>query len=83
MKASVLDLRYRMKDILHALDKNELVTIFYRGKKKGVLYPAKGQGVSGASATEHPVFGIWKDRDDMQDVGKVLRNIRKGRSHAV
>jgi len=83
MKATVLDLRHRMKDILHALDKNELVTIFYRGKKKGVLYPARSQGLPTASAREHPVFGMWKDRGDMQDVGKVVRNLRKGRSHAV
>ncbi len=83
MKATVLDLRRRMKDILHALDKNEPVTIFYRGKKKGVLYPVRGQGPPRASAAEHPVFGIWKDRDDMRDVGEVLRHLRKGRSHAI
>jgi len=83
MKATVLDFRHRMKDILHALDKNEPVTIFYRGKKKGIIYPARRQGVTNASAKEHPVFGIWKDREDMRDVGKVLRKLRKGRPNVV
>ena len=36
MKASILDLRRRMKDVLLALDRNESVTIFYRGKEKAI-----------------------------------------------
>ena len=41
MKASILDLRRRMKDILLALDRNESVTIFYRGKEKAILSPSR------------------------------------------
>ena len=29
-----------MKDVLLALDRNESVTIFYRGKEKAILSPA-------------------------------------------
>jgi hypothetical protein len=36
MKATITDLRYRMKDILKAIDRNETVTIFYRGKEKAL-----------------------------------------------
>ena len=43
MKASILDLRRRMKDILLALDRNESVTIFYRGKEKAILSPSRQQ----------------------------------------
>ena len=32
MKASIIDLRYRMKDVLRALDRHEKVGIFYYGK---------------------------------------------------
>ena len=43
MKASILDLRRRMKDILLALDRNESVTILYRGKEKAILSPSRQQ----------------------------------------
>lgn len=42
MRASVVDLRYRMKDVLRALDRNEEVTVTYRGKVKGVIVPKRG-----------------------------------------
>lgn len=35
MQASILDLRYRMKEILQALERNETVEILYHGKRKG------------------------------------------------
>ena len=35
MKASVVDLRYKMNDILKALDRNEKVAILYHGKNAG------------------------------------------------
>ena len=39
MIASMLDLKRRMRDIFRALDRNESVTIFYRGKEKAILSP--------------------------------------------
>ena len=39
MKASVVDLRYKMNDILKALDRNETVSVLYHGKMKGVIIP--------------------------------------------
>lgn len=34
-----MDLRYKMNDVLKALDRNERVTILYHGKIKGVIVP--------------------------------------------
>ncbi len=83
MKATILDLRRRMGEILKALDRNEPVTIFHRGRKKGILYPARpGERRRGALA-EHEAFGMWKDRRDFQDVDAVVRRMRQGRSRAV
>lgn len=82
MKASILDLRRNMPDVLSALDRGETVTITYRGKDKGVMYPvAKAERKSGRLA-EHPTFGIWRDRDDLHDVDQFVRNLRKPR-HAL
>lgn len=84
MKASILDLRRKMRDVLRALDRSEPVTILYRGKKKGVLYPAdRREGGREKPVSEHAAFGMWKDRPDMRDAAKALRNLRKGRFHVV
>ena len=77
MKASILDLRRRMKDILLALDRNESVTIFYRGKEKAILSPSRQR--TDKSAKDHEAFGLWRDRKDMADVDAYIRNLRKGR----
>lgn len=81
MKASFLDLRRNMNDVLRAIDKNETVTLTYRGKEKGVIYPVKKHLVKAVSS--HPAFGIWKNRDDVRNVDKVVDELRKGRYHAI
>ena len=83
MKASILDLRRRMREVLQALEKNEPVTILHRGKEKGVIYPSPAGHNPTIAVTQHPAFGMWKDRDDLQDVDQVVRNLRKGRHHAL
>jgi len=84
MRASFLDLRKRSGDILRALERNEPVTVLYRGHPKAIMHPirpADEQG--GAKAAEHEAFGLWADRDDMQDVAAHVRRMRKGRFDAL
>lgn len=83
MKATVLDLRRSMPEILRALERNEPVTLIHRGKPKGVIYPAAESRNKTLLITEHPAFGMWKNRKDMTDAGEYVRNSRKGRTHAV
>ena len=83
MRASILDLRRRMRDILRALDRNEPVTILYRGKEKAILYPAGRPHGPPDAVVEHSAFGMWKDRKDMDDVKRLVRDLRKGRTLAV
>lgn len=59
MKASIVDLRYKMKDILRALDKNEQVEILYHGKLKGILSPIIKDNRK--RVKEHPFFGMTAD----------------------
>jgi len=82
MKASILDLRRRMSDVLKALERNEPVSILHRGKEKGVIYPTAPSD-SGLSVEQHPAFGMWKDRDDLKNVDQAVRTLRKGRGHAL
>ncbi|OGV53693.1 MAG: hypothetical protein A2X49_12675 [Lentisphaerae bacterium GWF2_52_8] len=79
MNATVLDLRKNMKGVIAALDRNEKVTLTYRGRKKAVIVPC-AKKASTMSVSQHPAFGMWADRKDMEDVGGFVRNLRKGRS---
>jgi len=83
MRASILDLRRRMPEVLRALESNEPVTILHRGKEKAWLYPASLRRPSSISATNHPAFGLWKDRKDLRQVERFVRKLRKGRFHAL
>jgi hypothetical protein len=76
MKATVVDLRYKMNDVLKALDRNETVTVLYRGKVKGILVPAGRK--SKRRIADHPFFGM-SPQDSEKSVLDELRELRKAR----
>lgn len=79
MRASIVDLRYKMKDILRALERRETVTILYHGKVKGTIVPAERDGELRVAA--HPFFGMRAD--DARPVEKVVDELRGGRFRAL
>ena len=74
MQATIVDLRYKMNQVLKALERNETVSVLYRGKLKGVLSPATT--TSPVKVTEHSFFGCRKDAQSVQDVMEQLRGGR-------
>ena len=66
-----------MKDIFLALDRNESVTIFYRGKEEAILSPSQQR--TDKSVKDHEALGLWRDRKDLTDADAYVRNLRKGR----
>jgi hypothetical protein len=56
MKATVVDLRYKMSDILKALDRREKITLLYHGKVKGTIVPEGND--QEMSALSHPFFNM-------------------------
>ena len=86
MKATIVDLRYKMKDVLRAIDRGETVTVLYRGKEKARLTPItplSGASDKGAQKTrDQPLFGLWSDRGDLSDPATYLRILRKNRAIA-
>jgi len=80
MKASILDLRKNMKDVLAALDRNEKVNLTYRGKQKAVIIPCEKEKPEQIPMKKHPAFGMWADRKDMNDVHAFVKKLRKGRT---
>jgi hypothetical protein len=79
MEASILDLRYKMKEVLQALDRREKVRILYHGKEKGTIIPSDTE--SKTKVNEHPFFGM--NRKDKRSVNDVMGDLRKGRYDAL
>lgn len=79
MEASVVDLRYKMKDVLEALERRESVQILCHGKVKGTIVPvSRGQKTRVA---DHPFFGMRKD--DLKDPAELVDELRRGRYDAL
>ena len=76
MEASIVDLRYKMKDVLRAIDRNEKVDILYHGKRKAVLVPASETNAEVQHVRDHPFFGM---RQDEEPVEQVMDRLRGGR----
>lgn len=79
MKATIVDLRYKMNDVLKALDRNEQVTVLYRGKVKGVLMPEEKK--SRQKMTDHPFFGMaapnkTDKKADKKPVSEIMDDLR-------
>lgn len=74
MQATIVDLRYHMKDVLKALDRNEDVDILYRGKRKGVLI-AKVD-TSGKKVEDHPFFNMSESTKSVEEEMDQLRGGR-------
>ncbi len=79
MEASVLDLRKKMTDVMSAIDRRERITLTHRGRRKAVIVPLTEVKKDKVKVAELPAFGIWKDREDMEDISSYVNELRKGR----
>ena len=82
MRATVVDLRYRMREVLKALRKNEKVDILYHGKVTGTIYPAV-KGKKKREIKTHPFFGMHEDRGKEGLITEVMDKLRGGRHRAL
>lgn len=84
MKASFVDLRRKSAAIIRALQRKEPVTVLYRGIPTAIMQPITQQPAEAmGSVRNHAAFGIWADRDDLEDVARHVRRIRRGRYDAL
>jgi len=78
MNVSTVDLRYRTKDILRAVERGECVTVLHRGKEKARIVPPSTKRNTAKLATPE-AFGMWKGRKDLRDVAAYVRKLRQPR----
>lgn len=75
MDASILDLRYKMRNVLKALNRRERVRILYHGRVKGEIIPSKGN--CKIKTYQHPLFGILKgEKGDPEEIVSKMRRRR-------
>ncbi len=74
MKATVVDLRYRMSDVLKALDRNEDVEVLYHGKTKGTIVAAANP--SSGKIAQHPFFNMLHGKNSVEEEMQQLRGGR-------
>lgn len=81
MIASVVDLRYKMKDVLKALKRRERVEILYHGKPIGQIVPlGSSKSDRKKDLSKLPFFGMHRDLGATQkDVDKIMDDLRGGR----
>ncbi len=72
MKASIVDLKYKMSEVLSALDRRERVDILYHGKVKGIILPVEKK--SKVKVSKHPFFGMTSGKK--KTVEKVMEKLR-------
>lgn len=78
MQASILDLRYHMRDILKALDRREPVEVIFRGKPRGMLMPFM-ELTKKMDPSKHSAFGMWGKNKKVKNVEAYVRNLRSPR----
>lgn len=75
MKVSIVDLRYKMNDVLKALDRNEQVKVLYHGKVKGLIMPVPKERMKKVEG--HPFFGMLRhEKNPVLEDLKILRKVR-------
>jgi len=79
MKASIVDLRYKTREILETLARGESVTVLYHGKVRGVIHPAGKAPAPGVA--EHAFFGMRAD--SAESVADELERLRRPRHTAL
>ena len=80
MKMTFLELRRNPRKMLAALKRNEAVTLLRRGLEIGRIVPAAAPTKKQTmKMCDHPAFGMWKDRKDMENPTEWVRKIRQSR----
>ena len=75
MKASIVDLRYKMNEVIKALDRRERVTITHHGKVKGILEPVYTETIM--KVEDHALFKMTAE--DEETVTTQMNKLRGSR----
>jgi prevent-host-death family protein len=83
MEITTKQLRIQPGRVISQVNNGQEITVTYRGKACAKIIPIKSKIENKKNITleetDNELFGMWKDREDMEDVEQYVRNMRKGR----
>jgi prevent-host-death family protein len=79
MEITTKQLRIQPGRIISQVTSGQEITITYRGKVCAKIVPLANKQTIDFDEADNELFGMWKDRKDLEDVEQYIRNIRKGR----
>ena len=79
MEITTKQLRIQPGRIISQVNRGQDVTITYRGKPRARIVPITDGRTCDAEDSGDELFGIWKDRNEIENVKQYVRNMRKGR----
>jgi prevent-host-death family protein len=79
MEITTKQLRIQPGRIISQVNKVQEITITYRGKECAKIVPLSDRKKIDLEESDDELFGIWKDRIEMENVEQYVRNMRKGR----
>jgi prevent-host-death family protein len=79
MEITTKQLRIQPGRILSQVHSGQEITVTYRGKACAKIVPIHDRGGINPKDADDELFGIWKERKDMENVEQYIRNMRKGR----
>jgi len=74
MQTSAAELRYNLKDVMLAVERNEPVTVLYHGKPRAEIRPIARQSQS--NVRQHLFFGMANDQMSVEAEMDQLRGSR-------
>jgi prevent-host-death family protein len=79
MEITTKQLRIQPGRVISQVNNGQEITITYRGKACAKIIPINNRQNIKLDKTDNELFGMWKNREDMEDVEQYVRNLRKGR----
>ena len=78
MVISTEQLKIQPERIISEINRVQEITITYLGKPSAKIVPIFDSN-SNLDESANELFGIWKNREDTEDVNQYIRNMRRGR----
>jgi len=81
MEISIKQLRIQPGKIISMVNTGLDVTVTCRGKPSAKIIPISKESILDTKAieSEDELFGLWKNRNDVENVDQYVRGLRKGR----
>ena len=78
MTITMQQLKIQPDKIFSRINKGQEMNLSYKGKVCAKIVPFNIKFAE-PNESENELFGMWKDRNDMQDVNQYVRAVRKAR----